>query len=495
MKKFLAALLAVMLVFSLCVTATAAPADVSGNSFTAYQIFKGTQGTGAELANIDWGTGIDSANFLTALKSSTAFGETNPFTSCNTANDVANVIKAWSDNSDQANAFAKLAYQYKAGDGKAVTSSTTLDAGYYLIADTTTFAGGSTGTVRNLALLQLTNKGDLDITSKVDIPVVQKKVKDVNDSVANSTTDWQDSADYDIGDAVPFQLKASLGKIADYDVYKVVFHDTQSNGLNYPTNFVVKIQNTTGNAITLTDSQYSVAETTAGFDVTITDVIALGAKDNAVITVEYTAVLNSGAALGAAGNPNEVYLEYSNNPNWTGTGTTEETGKTPSDKVIVFTYQVQVNKKDQQGQALAGAGFTLYKLDSSTGNYEKVSDELTGSAMEQFVWKGVDDGDYKLVESTVPAGYNKMDDLLFTITAEHDTTSDNPALTSLNGGNLATGDFTATGTIAGDVTNFKGSTLPETGGIGTTIFYAVGAVLVVGAFILLVTKKRMSAEK
>ena len=148
--------------------------------------------------------------------------------------------------------------------------------------------------------------------------------------------------------------------------------------------------------------------------------------------------------------------------------------------------------------SLKGAGFTLYKKNAS-GTYVAVSGEIKGNDMTTFTFSGLDDGDYKLSETTTPAGYNTISDIEFTITAEHEINSDNPALTSLNG-NVSSGVITFTpntsgGSLTTDVINQKGSTLPSTGGMGTTLFYIIGGVLVVGAAVLLIVKRRMSVEK
>ena len=110
-----------------------------------------------------------------------------------------------------------------------------------------------------------------------------------------------------------------------------------------------------------------------------------------------------------------------------------------------------------------------------------------------FEWSHLDDGDYKLVEVAAPAGYNKIPDVEFTVTAEHDVEADQPALKSLTGGDLFTGEV-ATGTLTAMIENNAGTELPETGGIGTTIFYTVGGLMAVAAVVLLVTKRRMGAE-
>ena len=134
--------------------------------------------------------------------------------------------------------------------------------------------------------------------------------------------------------------------------------------------------------------------------------------------------------------------------------------------------------------------------------------------MTTFTWSGLDDGQYKLTETKTPVGYNTIDPIYFVIEATHDETADAPTLKTLKAyltdadGNkqtemkdgesvnidLGTVDQTA-GSITTNVVNKAGSTLPETGGMGTTIFYVLGSVLLVGAAVLLITKKRMSAEK
>lgn len=506
MKKFLAIILTLAIVFSFSAVAFAAETTPTAHTYKAYQIFAGTLSTtggAAELKDITWGNGIKSANFLAALKSDTTFGDT--FDECDSAAEVAAILGdingtgSWGDKSDNANHFARLAYQYKDGSGVTATAGTTsLDAGYYLVVDTTSFPAGETGTYRNLALLQMTGKGTFDIEMKSSVPTVEKKVKDINDSNNEGLSQWQDSADYDIGDTIPFRITATIGQdISAFSAYKLVFHDTGCGGLDVDgESFVIKVDG--GDA--LDGAKYSVAESGNNFTVTINDVKAEGATAGSVITVEYNAVLDTDAVIGAAGNPNEVYLEYSSNPNFISTtltpDETNEMGKTPVDKVIVFTYQINVNKiemVDETQQPLNGAGFTLYKKNSE-GNYVAVGEEITNANGNTFSFIGIDDGDYKLEETTVPKGYAKMTDLEFTVSAEHDVLSDDPALQSLTGGDIFTGTVDDIGILEGDIeNNRKGTLLPETGGMGTTVFYIIGSVLVIGAAILLITKKRMKS--
>ena len=318
---------------------------------------------------------------------------------------------------------------------------------------------------------------------------------DKNDTTG-TTTDWQDSADWDIGDKVPFQLTGTVA--SDYKEYKaayqLVFHDTLSAGLTFDENSVKVYTNDSTDPISA--DQYTVTyPATDGhtFDVTIKNVKAL---DGTVkkIRVEYEATLNEHAAIGSKGNPNEMFMEFSNNPNSTQGG---EKGETPKDKVIVFTYKAIVNKKDSSDNPLTGAGFTLYKR--VNGNYEPVTKVLgTENGGTTFTFTGLDDGEYKLEETTTPEGYNTMAPIEFKIEATHDETSADPQLNTLTGNKLS-GEVlftpkTTEGTLETDVKNYKGSELPETGGMGTTVLYAAGTLMILAAAAFLVMKKKAESK-
>ncbi|MBQ7088373.1 MAG: LPXTG cell wall anchor domain-containing protein, partial [Clostridia bacterium] len=159
-------------------------------------------------------------------------------------------------------------------------------------------------------------------------------------------------------------------------------------------------------------------------------------------------------------------------------------------KVTVFTYQLIVNKVDSHNHALKGAGFTLYKKNLA-GNYVAIGTELKGADMTTFTWTGLDDGDYKLEESTVPEGYNKMSDIVFSISAVHSETAGDPTLISLDGGVMGTG-VVDTGAITKDIVNNTGTILPETGAQGTMWLIFGGAMLVILAGVFMITRKKMS---
>lgn len=511
-KKLASLLLALVMVLSLAVTAFAdEPTTYSitinnstaGHTYEAYQIFTGDLATNEAgnkvLSNIVWGSGVSEAG-QTALGDAAAKAET---------------LKTEAD----AKAFAKAVAPYlttAAGsantvtDGKYVISG--LAAGYYLVKDQD---GSLTGDNDSYTEYIIQVVGNVTATPKSDVPEVQKKVKDINDSTDTTKTDWQDSADYDIGDSIPFQLKATLAdNVSSYTTYKVVFHDTLSKGLTYNNDAKVYIDGTETNGFTVTATVN--ADGTTTLTVSCDDVKALGAGNSSVITVEYTAKLNENAVLGSAGNPNEVYLEYSNNPNKSENGN-NETGETPKDVVIVFTYKTIINKVDSENAPLTGAAFKLEKLikgkDGAAGTWTTVKEFTVDETTTSFTFSGLDDGQYKLTETKTPAGYNTIDPIYFVIEATHDATADTPALTVLkayltdeNGNkktevkdgetvniDLGTVDLTA-GSITTTVVNKSGSELPSTGGIGTTIFYVLGSILVIGAAVLLVTKKRMSTK-
>ena len=513
-KKLASLLLVLVMVLSLAVTAFAdEPTTYSitihnstaGHTYEAYQIFTGDLATNEAgnkvLSNIVWGSGVSEAG-QTALGDAAAKAET---------------LKTEAD----AKAFAKAVAPYlttAAGsantvtDGKYVISG--LAAGYYLVKDQD---GSLTGDNDSYTEYIIQVVGNVTATPKSDVPEVQKKVKDINDSTDTTKTDWQDSADYDIGDSIPFQLKATLAdNVSSYTTYKVVFHDTLSKGLTYNNDAKVYIDGTETNGFTVTATVN--ADGTTTLTVSCDDVKALGAGNSSAITVEYTAKLNENAVLGSAGNPNKVYLEYSNNPNKSEQGN-NETGETPKDVVIVFTYKTIINKVDSENTPLTGAAFKLEKLikgkDGAADTWTTVKEVTVDETTTSFTFSRLDDGQYKLTETKTPAGYNTIDPIYFVIEATHDVTADAPTLKTLNAyltdanGNkqtemkdgesvnidLGTVDLTA-GSITTTVVNKSGAQLPETGGIGTTIFYVLGGVLVLAAVVLLVTKKRMSgAEK
>lgn len=514
MKKLASLLLALVMIMS-CFSAMAYTITIenttTGHTYEAYQIFAGdlsnqaesdtSNGTNAVLSNITWGNGVDGAALLAELKT------VDPFTACTDAVTVAEKLHESKNSSTVVKAFAAIVAKHltnvatTSGTYDANNKSYTisgLDAGYYLVKDQDGSVTGNEAYTR--FIIEVVENST--VATKSAVPSSEKKVQDTNDSVANSTTGWQDSADYDIGDDVPFQLTGTVASnYADYKVYKFIFHDKLSAGLTFNNDvkvYVDGVEITTG---------YTVV--TEGFDdgctfeVRFADLKQIAASVNAgsKITVEYTAKLNEGADVGTPGNNNTMHLEYSNNPNNAQDGE-QDTGNTPDDTVAVFTYELDVDKIDKDNNPLKGAGFTLYKWKevektegetiTKTFDWVAVSEEIKDEDLTTFVFKGLDDGKYKLVETTTPVGYNTIAPIEFEITATHSTTVTELNVTPTDADVQMNADANS-GVIETDVVNNTGSTLPETGGMGTTILYVGGGILVLAAIVLLIAKRRTAA--
>ena len=395
-------------------------------------------------------------------------------------------------NATQTRTFADSLYEKVKGMGVDMTSSdNTFDnvpKGYYLIVETET--GSNPDDVYSLVMLSTMDvEGTLNIKTKEETVTLKKELKETNDSTGE-VTDWQDAADYDIGDIIPFRLVSTLPKnIKSYDTYEYIYHDTMSEGLTFNDDAVISIVKPDGTKIDITSSADKTVAAGDTFTFSFADLLALGAEPNDTVEVLYTATLNEKCLRGSAGNPNVAYLEFSNNPYDKGHGTTIP------DKVKVFTYLSIVDKVDGEKNPLEGAGFTLYKLDAEVNEYVQYSEEIKGENLTIFEFDGLDAGMYKLVETTVPENYNKADDITFTIEAEYETESADPMFIELRVPN--NDNFTIhqeEGLVDGVeiiVENLTGLKLPETGGIGTTIFYIVGGIIVLVAGALLITKKRI----
>lgn len=491
-KRSIALVLAMILTLAMSVTVFAAPnADqntfsltlnkaVKGHTYEAYQILSGDLSADkATLSNIKWGEGIK-AEGQTALGGDAA--------------GYAQKLADMGNNSKELKAQAQIIGANLASASGSVTVTdpdaknviSNLKPGYYLIKDKDDSLQGQESYTE--FILHVTD--DVEANVKADVPSVEKKVKDTNDTTGD-TTGWQDSADYDIGDDVPFQLTATLANnIESYKTYSLKFNDTLSKGLDYNNDAVIKLGDK--DVTSYFTPSYDATAKTLTF--TCDNILAFGAKNSDKIVVEYTAKLNENAVIGAAGNPNTVYLDFSNNPNNGGEG---DRGKTPEDKVIVFTYKLTVNKVDKENKPLTGAEFSLFKKVNGKEELVEVKKILSTNAEGTvFGFTGLDDGTYVLRETKTPDGYNSIEDQTFTISAKHDENSDDPKLTALTG-DVASGSIINLGVmlekgeLSTDVVNNKGSVLPSTGGAGRVAIYVIGAILVLGGGIVLVTKKRV----
>lgn len=453
--------------------------------------------------------------------------------------------------------------------------STSLADGYYVVTCNVTNSTNSATDYNAMSLGMLTVLGGttsgLSIgtgTAKVGLPEVMKKVYENQDSNASETeasingykeTDkkWNDVADYCIGDSVPFKLYGTMPQdIANYEHYYYQFTDTLAPQFTAPDSVTIKVNDTeittapaNSDMFTSikTDETTKITTITVSFE-DIKEVIKQALNRDVlasdVITVEYNAVLNSKAVIGLPGQENKVDLTYSNNPNIAykpsnndehsdetpGTpknpntpGTPEtpdtpdkpgdNTGKTPEDKVIVFTYEADFTKVD--GVTKAPLEDVEFKLKNADGEFVTVdaNGKVTGWSVDGTVIKsgadgtfkiiGLDDGTYTLVETKPLDGYNPIGDTTVIITAGtvnnqtwSGTASD--ALTSFIykvGTANDVNQTPITGKAAGTIENKKGSTLPGTGGIGTTLFYVGGGAMVAVAGVFLITKKRMGRKE
>lgn len=485
MKKFtaIALSLAMMLVTSISVFAVAntykITAPATDHQYEIYQIFTGDL-SGGVLTNVKWGqngTGTKGEavdeSILDEIKNTTGKSDT----------EILAVVKKHAQLSNPVATISNGESYYA-------------ESGYYLIKDQDGSVSGKDS--YTLYLVQIVNS-DVEISPKSDVPNFEKKIQDTNDT-KGTTTDWQDSADYDIGDQVPFKLEGTVA--SNYDVYKTyyfAFHDVEEEGLTFNA-LSVKVY-VDGKQIT---SGYDVVTNpTDGctFEVVFNDLKNIAdVKAGSKITVEYTSELNRNANLGNQGNVNKGKLEFSNNPNNEQVGKPEKPGETPWDNVIVFTYKVVVNKVDENNQPLTGAEFTLKKVLSD--GTEKTIDVIKSEDKTSFTFKGLDDGDYILEETKTPDGYNTISSIKFTVNADHtiewDGTNRTGVLKDLTG-NRITGEITFTkdiseGSLSTNIVNRKGITLPGTGGMGTYLFYIIGGLLVVISVVLFVVKKRMEYE-
>lgn len=513
MKKVMALLLSLVMVLAMSVVAFAGEGSTGSSTSTTITITGGANGSVYSAYKL-MDVSVDAAgkNFTYTVNSKYS----NILKSVTEKTTDAEVIESISKmDATAVRTFADSVYQELTkvnleAEATSTDSVFTVPQGYYLIAEKTL---GNKQDTYSLVMLDTLGNNSITINTKESTPTLEKKIKEKNDSTGIETK-WQDGADYDLGDVIPFKLTGTVSsRIANYKTYYYAFHDKMSAGLTFNDDSVT----VTIDGTKIDKSKYSVK--TEGltdnctFEVVFDDLKKAGVAltGESEVIVEYNATLNESAVLGSVGNPNDAKLEYNNNPYYDGNVKPENPGETPWDGVIVFTYKLVANKINQSGEALDGAGFTLYKYNKENDDYEKVGNEIIGDddhPVHKFEFSYLDAGKYKLVETTVPSGYSKASDLMFevkaTYTADMGVTGDKPTLTALeimdeDGKIISCEDkvFTTNlleGSANTNVVNKSGSTLPSTGGMGTTIFYVVGSILVLGAAILLITKKRMSAR-
>lgn len=510
-KRTLAAILTAATMLTPCIAATTMNVSAAGNitftnpaeghTYTAYQVFSGSI-SGTNIGNAAWGSDVNGDALLAALKGSTL----TEFEDVTTVQDVVTVLCSSGFDTSELDIFAGIVQEnLKTGvTGTTASGNVISNAadGYYLIVDS-----GKSGEPTARYMLEVSGE-DVDVNSKTSaFPTLDKTFADGETSNTAS-----------IGDTINYKLTSTVPDMTGYNKYFFIVNDTLDTGLTLKADsFVVKVGGTT---LTVGDDYY-VEVDGQSFKLVFKNFIKHTAGQ--AIEITYSATLNENADLGTGandGNENTANLTYSNNPNFEykgddngtpddttddnpdepgSTGKTdnpdtpgvdeskEPTGDTPDEVVVTYSTKLQIDKVDEKNAPLPGAGFTLYK-GNAVDEANKVK-EFTAVSATQFELEGLGAGTYTLAETTTPGGYNTIAPITFTISATSDLDSVTWTADKTFTFNDGTAEFEAT------IQNNKGSQLPETGGIGTTIFYIVGGLLVVGSSVVLITKKRMSAEK
>lgn len=465
--------------------------NTAGHTYKAYQIFKGgLSQDGTILSDIQWGDGVDSAALLTALKKdmSEKFGE-----DCTTAADVAKVLAGFENDAEQLKKVAVVINQnLNNANGAQSTGTgpytiTVPSDGYYLVRDEGTVTATDGGTNFILQVI-----GNVDVTPKTtNAPDVDKKVKlhGVPGAVLSNAVSAE------VGHEVDFTITTTIPTGLDsYTNYTFNIVDTMSEGLTYKGDFLV---HTVGAKTSLQkDEDYTLTIEGQTITVTLASKYVL-ANPGQKIEITYVATVNDKSLTKDREN-NSVHIVYSNNP-----ADSNSTVTTVDKVVYVYNFDIVIDKVDgADNKKLEGAQFALYKETGYVDLYYQWYDENHENP-NTFGWsteadrtivktdkngvasfKGLVPGTYYLQEIKAPDGYNTLDKpVKVEITATYD---ENGNITT-NATQNEQKHYQVTSTI----TNNKGTVLPSTGGIGTTIFYVVGGLLMVGAAILLITKKRM----
>lgn len=479
--KLFSVLLAVVLVFSTAIMAFAAEeqkgtitingatnVSVDGKTFNAYRIL---EAEAVDVSDLSKGIVYTIPSELQSFYNSKFGGEDDTATVAEITdglNDMdADALQAFAVEALAAAKAANITPKTATGEDDAAILAD-IPFGYYVIED-----AGLASPISAL-MLQTTSA---TVTIKADKPSITKKIDGDIDQDDKTTGD----VDYNtakVGETVPYVLTSTVPVMTGYTAYEYTVTDTFGAGLTYNKDVKVTIG---GEEVDDYDATYENQVLTIAF----ADLTSYTA--GAEIEITYTATVNDSAVKGTDGNPNTVVLTYSDNPQ---DATSTET--TPEDKVITYLIDLIVNKTDASDTALAGAKFELYNGSTLVATGISGDDGVVTFAYEKDYSAGLKDGEtYTLKEIEAPAGYNEAEDIVFVVSFDAPTdtaaavwSTDNNVV-NLNGEGTA---FEIT------VVNQTGGLLPSTGGIGTTIFYIVGALLVIGAAIFLISKKRMSAE-
>ena len=469
MKKFFAIFVAVAMIFTFASVAFAANDGVitvtnatNGQKYTAYQIL--------ELENFDAETNSYSykptglwADFIDSVDGTFVSVDDNGYVTWlgGDIDEFAKAAKAYAD--EEGLSGTK---QATAANGVATISG--LPLGYYLV----------DSTVGTICSLDTTDK-EVEIEDKNEITEVDKEVQE------DSTEEWGETNDASIGETVNYKATVTKQKGA----VNYVLHDKMDAGLTFLPNSVVAIGPDGEDDILTAGDEYTLTVAPANdnctFEIAFDNEYIDSLEDGDEIIVTYSAVVNEDAVIAPGSNDNTIKLKFGDNNDLETVPVTTET--------FVFSFDlVKTNAKDI---VLEGAEFKLWADEDKTEQIAVVKDGdeyRVATASETGVIivagnvtiNGLDSGTYYLEETKAPAGFNKLDDLVEVVI---DGENLDATVTLDNTTNVET--YVEGGV---QVINNSGAELPSTGGMGTTIFYLVGAILVAGAAIILFSRKRMA---
>lgn len=476
-RKILSLVLALVMVMGLAATAFAEGNAETTGSITITNALKGETYKAYQILYLE---SYDAEKKIYAYKTNSAWEEwLKTQTAYVSFNDQGYVT--WVEGASAAD-FAKAAKGQLSGktpDGQVKPSEngsatiSNLKLGYYLVDSTVG------------ALCELnTTKPNMEITDKNLKPTIEKEVQEDSDE------SWGDVNDADIDQTVNFKSTVS----AKPGARKYVVHDKMVSQLEF-----VSVTSITAGDATLTEgADYTVVTTglTDGctFHIVFTETYLDSITDDTNIVINYTAKLTSSAVAGT-GYVNDTWLDYGDNQH------------TEHDTTTTYTWKLPIYKYHKDGEtqkALAGAEFILYKGSEENRVYAQVTDgKLTGWTKTKtdattlvsgddgrIEVEGLDADTYYLEETKAPGGYNKLAGPV-KVEISHTVTDAGAHMTHTL--KQDTTDVEGEEVNEVEIENKSGTELPSTGGIGITIFYVLGSILVIGAAVLLITKKRMSA--